>query len=70
MNIILEDLKAKSELLQFDIDTLNEELNSINTTTFEYNPRIDEIATELADLHTRKNNIDKEIIEYTKKIGG
>lgn len=68
MDMILKDLKAKSDLLQFDIDTLMKVLNEQNVATFELNPRIAEITNEIADLKKRKDKVDKEIIEYTKKL--
>ena len=70
MDMILEDMKAKSELLQFDIDTLEKELSEIDISTFELNPRISEIARELTELKERKKKNDDDIIEYTKKNGG
>lgn len=67
MDIILEDLKAKYQLLSNNIDELNKELMTFDITKFVYQPKIEEIIFQIKEMTAEREKISKKIIEYTKE---
>lgn len=67
MDIILEDLKAKYQLLSNNIDELNKELMTFDITKFVYQPKIEEIIFQIKEMTAERERISKKIIEYTKE---
>lgn len=67
MDIILEDLKAKYQLLSNNIDELNKELMTFDITKFVYQPKIEEIIFQIKEMTAEREKISRKIIEYTKE---
>ena len=66
MDMILEDLKAKYDLLGTNIDELNKELNRYDVTNFVFHPEIGELTKQIGEMSTEREKVLRQIVEYAK----